>query len=144
MPSTVYVTQMFTQTAYATSGVSPALDAEYWGVPNQPVPLPEGDAVQVLWMDRDVGIKDGDTWVFTTSVDVGGTTVLLQEQVTGTAFSSTIQIQIQAGTQNTGWQSQGASLGFQGADGNQYEVVGGFNLPPGNDYDNVNYKILPG
>lgn len=140
MTTTVYVTQAVAPTLNAGSSVSPGLNSDYWSDPSAPVGLPVGQQVEALWMDRDIGITDGDTWIFTTTVDVGGTPVQLQEQVTGTAFSSTIAIQIQADGQSTGWQENEALLKFS-ANGTTYQAAGSFYLPSGADYDNVAYTI---
>ena len=143
MTTSVLVQQIVSPVLSVASAVAPYLSSDYWSDPSNPVSLPDGPQTEALWMDRDIGIKNGDTWVFTSSVDVGGTTVLLQEQVTGTALSSTIAIQVQADGQSTDWQQDNAALKFTAQDGNSYEVTGEFYLPAGADYENVLYSIQP-
>ncbi|GAB3385968.1 hypothetical protein [Lysobacter fragariae] len=143
MTTTVLVQQIVGATLSVASAVEPSLSSDYWSGPSSPVSVPDGPQIEALWMDRDVGIKEGHAWVFTSSVDVGGTAVLLQEQVIGTALSSTIAIQVQAGGQSTDWQQDNAALKFTAQDGNSYQVTGEFYLPAGSDYDNVLYSIQP-
>lgn len=90
-------------------------------------------------MSRDEGIHDKDTWVFTTGFTYAGVDIQLQEQLTGTFFSSTLQIQIVAGDQSTGWQSNNTTLAFIGADGNSYRINGAFFLD--GLFDDVTYTI---
>jgi phospholipase C len=141
MPAYVYVTQNVAETLSGSSSVLPALDPRYWSNPSGPTDLPQARQTEVLWMDRDVGITDGDTWVFTSQLEISGTEVLLQEKVTGTLVSSTIAIQIEAPGQTTNWQSNVAKLQFTASDGSAYLVSGSFYRPPGGDYDNVSYVI---
>lgn len=141
MPTYVYIQNGLPTTLTVDTSVAPPLKGSYWSDPSSPVDAPSGQQTEILWMDRDIGITDGDTWVFTSAMEVGGTSVLLQEQVTGTALSSTIAIQIAAGDQDTGWQTEGAQLQFTAADGNGYQANGQF--VPASDYDNVIYTILP-
>lgn len=141
MPTNVYVQNDLPSALTVETVVAPPLKGSYWSDPSGPVNAPSGQQTEILWMDRDIGITDGDTWVFFSTMDVGGTSVLLQEQVTGTAVSSTIAIQIAADGQKTGWQTEGAQLQFTAADGNEYQANGRF--VPASDYDNVIYTILP-
>lgn len=140
MPTSVYVQNDLPSALTVDTTVAPPLKGSYWSDPPGPVNAPGGQQTEVLWMDRDIGITDGDTWVFTSAANVGGTSLLMQEQVTGTALSSTIAIQIAAGGQSTGWQTEGAELQFTAADGNDYQVGGQF--VPATDYDNVIYTIF--
>src|SRR5688572_9792069 len=106
MPTYVYVQNGLPTALTVDTSVSPPLKGSYWSDPSGPVDAPSGQQTEILWMDRDIGITDGDTWVFFSTMDVGGTSVLMQEQVTGTALSSTIAIQIAAADQKTGWQTE--------------------------------------
>lgn len=120
------------------SSVQPTLDGSYWGISSN---VANGNQLtQVLWMNRDEGITKGDTWIFTTSFQLAGITIQLQESLTGTTFSSDIQIQIMAGTQSSGWSDANTSLQFKGNDGNLYQIDGSF-FPSGT-YDDVTYTLL--
>lgn len=142
MPTNVYVLNDSASSISVDTSVTPALDPGYWSDPASPVGASPGAQVEMLWMDRDVGITNGDTWIFTSTTTVGGTAVQMQEQVTGTAFSSTIALQVVAAGQSTGWQADVAHLEFQTASGSKCQVQGEFVSVPGDDYDNVVYAIL--
>mgnify|MGYP001600332063 FL=1 len=142
MPTTVYVLNDSPSSISVDTSVTPALDPGYWSHPSGPVDAPPGPQVEMLWMDRDVGITKGDTWIFTSTATVGGTEVQMQEQVTGTAFSSTIALQIVAADPNTSWQTDDERLQYQTASGETCQVEGQFVSVPGDDYDNVIYDIV--
>jgi hypothetical protein len=117
--------------------VVPYLSPLYWGV--SATTAPGGATTKLLWMDRDEGITDGKTWMFTTSLTVQGVSVSLQESLTGTRLSSILLIQLTAGSQTTGWQSEDTSLQFTGNDGKTYSVGGHFFLD--GTYDDVTYTL---
>jgi hypothetical protein len=128
----------FSERLTLDSSVQPTLDGSYWGISSN---VANGNQLtQVLWMNRDEGITKGDTWVFTTSFQLAGITIQLQESLTGTTFSSDIQIQITAGTQSSGWADANTSLQFKGNDGNLYQIDGSYFL--NGTYDDVTYTLL--
>ena len=120
--------------------VVPYLSPEYWGVSTNTAP--GGTTTQVLWMDRNEGITDEKTWIFSTPFTVAGIPVNLQQSLTGTALSSTLLIQITAGSVSTGWQSEDISLQFTGNDGNTYSINGHWFL--NGTYDDVTYTLKEG
>jgi phospholipase C len=124
--------------AVATT-VSPSLSSSDWGVDSSAAE--SGETTQILWMNREEGIHDGKTWVFTTAFTYAGVELQLQESLTGTFWSSTLRIQIVAGDRSTGWQSNNTSLAFTGADGNGYRVNGAFFLD--GVFDDVTYTVSP-
>ncbi|QSQ23963.1 hypothetical protein JY651_02985 [Pyxidicoccus parkwayensis] len=136
MPSSVSLNNLLA-TLSAPSGVVPYLSPLYWG--ENASTAPGGTTTKLLWMDRDEGITDHKTWVFTTSLTVQGVSVSLQESLTGTDLSSDLLIQIAAGPQSTGWQSGNTSLRFTGTQGTKYLVEGQF--VSGGIYDDVIYTL---
>lgn len=136
MPSNINIDNQLS-TLSAPTTVVPYLSPLYWGV--SATTAPGGTTTQMLWMDRDEGITDGKTWMFTTSLTVQGVSISLQESLTGTKTSSTLLIQISAGSQTTGWQSNDTSLQFTGNDGKTYSVDGHFFLD--GTYDDVTYTL---
>jgi hypothetical protein len=140
MPTNVYVQNELPVSVTVDTSVTPALSDKYWSNPSGPVSAPPGPPVEICWMDRDIGITNGDTWVFTSAASVGGSPVQMQEQVTGTAVSSSIAIQVTAADRSTGWQDEGAALTFTAADNNTYQVVGKF--VSASTYDNVIYTAI--
>jgi phospholipase C len=119
------------------TGVAPSLSGSDWGV--DATAAPTGATTQMLHMNRDEGITDGKTWIFTSSCTVGGISVDLQEMLTGTAVSSDISVQIVAGDQNTGWQGINTSLTFTGSDNGVYRITATYFL--NGAYDDVTYAI---
>lgn len=137
MPTYVNIRNNLPSALNVNTTVSPPLGGGDWGVDSDSPPSEQ--TTRVLWMNREEGIHDGDTWVFTTEFEYAGVAVRLQEQLTGTLFGSTLEIQIAAGGQSTGWQSASATLGFDGADGNAYRVNGTFSRD--GLFDDVTYSI---
>ena len=85
MPTNVNIQNSTSTLLTLSTGVTPSLSDSYWGIYNSTA---DADAkTQVLWMDRNVGITDGDTWVFTTAFEFEGTSIQLQESLTGTRTS---------------------------------------------------------
>ena len=139
MPSNIHIANPLAPLSVSTA-VVPYLSTLYWGVSSNTAP--SGETTQILWMDRDEGITDGKTWLFTTSFTLGGIPVSLQESLTGTATSSTLVIQMTAGSQSTGWQSEDTSLQFTGTDGNPYSISAHWFL--NGTYDDVTYTLKKG
>ena len=138
MPSNINI-QNNLQDGYSVStSVDPALSTDYWGVDSNSAIA--GQLTQILWMDRNEGITNHKTWIFTSSLTIAGVPVQLQEKLTGTFASSDIWIQITAGSKSTGWDSENTSLQFPGNDGNTYEINGVFFL--NGAYDDVTYTLL--
>ena len=138
MTTNVNIRNGFSAGLTLDSSVQPVLDGSYWGISSH---VANGNQLtQVLWMNRDEGITKGDTWVFTTRFPLAGITIQLQESLTGTTFSSDIQIQITAGTQSSGWADTNTSLQFKGNDGNLYQIDGSLFL--NGTYDDVTYTLL--
>ncbi len=105
-----------------TNAVTPSLSNDYWQ--NDPsATVGQSGTTEILWLSRDDGITDGDAWVFTTGLTIDGVYVQLMEQVTGTFWSSTMALQITAGTQNSGWVSGPVSVSFIGGHGGLYRVT---------------------
>ncbi|WP_460762348.1 hypothetical protein [Lysobacter fragariae] len=139
MPTNINIQNSTDTSLSLSTGVLPQLSDSYWGINSATA---GGDSkTQVLWMDRNVGITDGDVWVFTTSFEFAGTVIQLQESLTGTRSSSDIEIRIVAGAQNSGWTAENTSLQFTGSDGNNYQLNGTFFL--NGTYDDVTYSLIP-
>ncbi|MEK6289344.1 MAG: alkaline phosphatase family protein [Acidobacteriota bacterium] len=137
MPSYINIENNLTAGLTVDTTVSPALSSDDWGVDSSTAP--NGETTRVLWMNRDEGIHDKHTWIFTTAFTYAGVAIQLQESLTGTLLSSTLEIQIVAGGKSTGWQSNNTSLMFTGTDGNSYRISGSFFLDE--IYDDVTYAI---
>ena len=138
MPSYINVQNNLSTGLDLSTSVAPGLDSEYWGVDSKVAVA--GQLTRILWVDRNVGIKDGKTWVFTTSVGVAGIPVQLQVSLTGTFAGSDITIQIVASGKATGWASNDTSLLFPGGDGTTYEINGTFFL--NGLYDDVTFSLI--
>jgi phospholipase C len=127
MSSNVYVDNDLSSDLSATTQISPALSSDYWSDPTGSTDLPSGgEQTELYWIDRDEGITDGDTWVVTSTVTVGGSTVLLQVQLVGTFLGSDMTVQIVAGGNATGWLSANGQLKFLAADGNVYSITASY------------------
>lgn len=138
MPTNVNI-QNGTGTSLSTdTTVTPALSDSYWGIDTSTAPADQKTAI--LWMDRDIGITDGDTWVFTTSFAFDGVQIQLLESLTGTAVSSDIKIRIVAGPHDSGWSGENTSVEFSGEDGAGYQINGTFFL--NGSYDDVTYSLI--
>lgn len=138
MPTNINIQNGSDSTLNLTTSVQPALGDDYWGIYNGSAA--PGVKTPVLWMDRNVGITKGDTWVFSTSFQFDGMAIVLQESLTGTTASSDIKIRIMANAQDSGWSDVDTSLPFQGADGNQYQIDGSFFR--NGSYDDVTYTLV--
>lgn len=139
MPTVVSIQNNMSSSVAVGSTVAPSLSGSDWGIYASSASA--GQQTQMLWMDRDEGITNGKTWIFTSALTLGGVTVKLEESVTGTLVASDIQIQIVAGDQSTGWSSNDpVSVVFTGTDGNVYRIVGTYVSGSG-DFDNVLYTI---
>lgn len=138
VPSNINIQNNLQDGYSVATSVAPALSTDYWGIDSNSAIA--GQLTQILWMDRNEGIKNGDTWVFTSSLTIAGVAVELQEKLTGTFASSDIWIQITAGSKSTGWDSSNTSLQFTGNDNNTYEINGVFFL--NGSYDDVTYTLL--
>jgi phospholipase C len=139
MPSYINIQNNLTDGLTVATTVSPNLSSSDWGVDSSNAG--SSQTTRILWMDRDEGIHHGDTWIFTTTFTYAGVDIQLQESLTGTFLSSTLEIQIVAGEQSTGWQSDNAWLAFTGSDGNPYRISGVFFRD--GLYDDVTYAIGP-
>jgi hypothetical protein len=138
MPTNINIQNALDTSVQLESTVQPSLGSDYWGVDSQAAPA--NQTTRVLWMDRNEGITDGDTWVFTTSFQYAGIAIQLQESLTGTFASSDIRIQIMAGDRSSGWSEENTSLQFTGVDGNLYQIDGTYFL--NGSYDDVTYTLL--
>lgn len=124
MPTNVYVSNTLSSDLSVSTQISPALSSSYWSDPTGSTDLPTGGGqTEIYWVDRNEGIKDHDTWVITSTITVGGSPVLLQVQLVGTAASSNITVQIVAGGNGTGWQPANTQLKFTASDGFVYNVT---------------------
>jgi phospholipase C len=126
MPTNVYVANSLPQTLSAVTRISPALSGDHWSDPDpgSGTGLPTGGGdTEIYWIDREEGITDGETWVVTSSVTVGGSALSLQVRLTGTLVGSDIAVQIAMDGDGTGWQADNTRLNFTAADGNGYAVI---------------------
>lgn len=139
MPSNINIDNQGPSIAQVSTSVSPILSSSYWGV--AATSAPASATTKILWMDRNEGITSGNQWVFTSSFTFQGVAIQLQEALTGTATSSTLKIQIVAGTKNTGFQSNDTSLTFTDEGGATWKINGHFFL--NGSYDDVTYTISP-
>lgn len=139
MPSNINIANQGPSIAQVTTSVSPALSSKYWGVTGQTAPT--GRTTQILWVDRNEGITSGQSWQFTSSFTFEGVSIQLSEYLTGTLTSSNLQIEITAGGQATGFQSDDTSLGFTDTAGGKWLITGHFFL--NGSYDDVTFTISP-
>lgn len=139
MPSNINIDNQGPSIAQVSTTVSPILSTKYWGVSAQDAPSDK--TTQILWMDRNEGITSGNTWQFTSSFSFQGVAIQLMEQLTGTSTASTLKIQIIAGGQSTGFQSDDTSLTFTDSAGGAWKILGHFFL--NGSYDDVTYTISP-
>lgn len=124
MASTIYLSNALSADLLASTAVTPALSDEYWSGPRDAIAVAHGGAETPLcWIDRDLGITDGDTWVVTATITVGRSAVSLQAQLVGTLVGSDIRVQIATGASSTGWQTGPAQLRFAAADAAIYRVT---------------------
>lgn len=137
MPSNINIDNQGPSIAQINTSVSPILSSSYWGVSS--TTAPNGKTTQILWMDRNEGIKQGNTWQFTSAFTFQGVSIQLMEQLTGTATASTLQIQIMAAGKYTGFQSDDTSLTFTDSAGGTWKILGHFFL--NGSYDDVTYTI---
>lgn len=138
MPTNINVQNGTGTSLSVDTAVTPDLGSDYWGVDTDTAPADQKTAI--LWMDRDIGITDGDTWVFTTSFAFDGVDVQLLESLTGTALSSDIKIRIVADANDSGWSEENTSVEFSGGDGTNYQINGTFFL--NGTYDDVTYSLI--
>ena len=139
MPTNVNIQNSTSTTLSLQTGVTPTLASDYWGVDSDTAAADQKTAV--LWMDRNVGITKGDTWIFTTSLQFDGVSIQLMESLTGTPTNSDIKIRILAGSHDSGWSDQNTSVQFTGSDNGNYQINGTFFL--NGAYDDVTYSLIP-
>jgi phospholipase C len=137
MPSNINILNELRQDIPLSTNVEPALSGSFWGVDATAAPL---GLARILWIDRNAGITNGETWIFTTAFSYAGVSVQLQESLTGTFPSSDLKIQITAGGESTGWATAQTVLSFNGRDGKLYEISGTFFQ--NGEYDDVTYTVL--
>lgn len=121
----IYILNTSNQALVLQSSVEPYLAPSYWAELVSSLPGYMQSELKVMQFSRDLGVGDGSSFTFTTSFQVGGTTVLFQEKVVGTATGSTLQQQITAGDATTGWQDfsgKGQPFQFIGEDHQTYVV----------------------
>jgi hypothetical protein len=138
MPTNVNIQNGTDTSLSLETTVTPTLGSDYWGIDTNTAP--GGQKTAILWMDRDIGITDGDTWVFTTSFVFDGVDIQLLESLTGTAVSSDIKLRIVAGAHDSGWSEESTSVEFSGGDGIGYQINGTFFL--NGTYDDVTYSLI--
>ena len=139
MTTQVYLINNLDSALATATTVSPDLSAADWGVNN--TQLPPLLHQPVWWMNRDEGITDGHTWLFTSTLTLGNVAVQLQAQLTGTFAGSTILIRIGAGGNSTPWSGDAnVSLDFVGQDNRHYSITGTYQ-GQGLGYDNVQFSI---
>lgn len=124
MPTNVYVSNTLSGDLSVSTQISPSLSSSYWSDPTGSTDVPIGGSqTEIYWVDRNEGITNHDTWVITSTITVGDSSVLLQVQLVGTFASSDISVQIVAGGNNTGWQANNTQLKFTASDGFVYNVT---------------------
>ena len=123
MPSTIRFVNATGADIAVKNAVAPSLDQEYWSsiasdAPYSPSPT------DVLKFDREEGIKDGHTWIFTTSVELDGVPIKLEEKLEGKFLHSDLSQQMSAGSTSTGFQNtdDDKSISFIGASGTEYSL----------------------
>ncbi|WP_148713792.1 sphingomyelin phosphodiesterase [Chitinolyticbacter meiyuanensis] len=87
----VYVTNTTPHTvsvSTAQSGDGTLARGDSWGT--EATSIPPYATRRVLWMNRNVGIKNGKSYYFDTKVSGGGSTVTLRQKLTGTWASSNL------------------------------------------------------
>jgi phospholipase C len=140
MPTNVYVANDLSDGLSASTQISPALSSDYWSAPGGSASLPTGGGqTELYWIDRNEGITDHDTWTVTSTVEVGGSPVMLQVQLVGTFASSDITVQIVANGNGTGWQANNTQLKFVASDGLTYNVTASY-VSDGS-YDDVVFAV---
>ena len=116
------------------------LNESYWGLVDGSTAIAE-QVTSLFWVSRVAGITDGEVFTFNAETEVGGTTIALLVQLTGTLLGSDIQIAVQAGTAKCDWSGdKDVSLCFTGNDGKSYLVSGSY-VSEGAQYDNVRFTV---
>jgi hypothetical protein len=142
MSTNIYVLNTSNQALVLGNSVSPYLAPSYWSSLATSLPGFMIKELEVMTFNRNEGIADGSTWVFTTKFTLGGTVVLLQEQVTGTATSSKLKQSITAGSTSSGWQDfsgAGPAFVFTASNGTTYSIS--WDLELNGAYDDIHYGI---
>ncbi len=138
MPTNINIQNSTNASLTLQTGVTPVLGGDFWGIDATTAAANRRTAV--LWMDRNVGITNGDTWLFTTRFQFDGVGIQLMESLTGTALSSDVKIRILAGTRDSGWTDESTSVQFSGSDSANYQLDGIFFL--NGMYDDVTYSLI--
>lgn len=138
MPTNINIQNSTSESLALQSGVTPTLSGNDWGIYSNTAAA--NQKTPILWMDRNVGITKGDTWIFTTSFQFDGVAIQLMESLTGTLTSSDIKIRILAGSHDSGWTDENTSVQFSGSDGANYQLNGTFF--PNGSYDDVTYSLI--
>lgn len=142
MPTNVYFGNGLAEALSADTQVAPHLSSNDWSDPNSPISLASGGGLpQLYWIDRDEGISDGEVWVVTTTITVGGTAVELQVKLKGTLLSSDMAVQLVAAGSSTGWQTASTQLAFAAADGKSYAVAATYVSGGIAQYDDVIFAV---
>lgn len=125
-----------------SNSVSPSLDSGDWSnlassVPNRISPT------KVLEFNRNDGIKDDKTWIFTTAFTIDDIPVKLQEKVTGTALGSTMWQEMTAGTTTTGFvdTNDSRAISFTGKSGAKYSLSWDLSMSD-SGYMNIQYTVM--
>lgn len=98
--------------------------------------------VELLEFSRTTGITDGETFVFTTSFELDGVRVTLEERLSGTRLGSHMAQRITAGASTTEFQDTSAPVflpAFEGKSGATYAV--GWSLETVGFFDSITYSI---
>ncbi|MEZ5402378.1 MAG: papain-like cysteine protease family protein [Bryobacteraceae bacterium] len=85
MPSNINISN-FVQNLSPNTTVSGGLDADDWGI--CAYSCPPMAQTRILWFNRNVGVKNHHTYVFTTTIGFGAAVITLTVSLTGTATSS--------------------------------------------------------
>ena len=120
--------------------VSPELSSGDWKVLGSSLPTSAKEAVAVVEFNRDDGITNGQTWVFTTTLVVDGVRVSLQEKLTGALVGSGLSQSMTAGSVTTGFvdTNDPSSISFSGVSGAVYELRWELS---GSGYKDIQYTV---
>lgn len=106
-----------------SNSVTPALASSFWGSFSTDA-APSNRAAQVIGFNRDTGITNGETWIFSTTFTLDGIAIQLQEKLTGLLSGSTMEQSMSAGNITTGfiYTNDSQSIEFTGVSGAIYKL----------------------
>ena len=149
MTTSIYIQNTSNQALAISNSVAPYLAPGYWASLVSSLPNFMPSEQKVMWFNRNQGIAAGSTWVFTTAFELGGTSVVFAEQITGTSGGknggSEMKQSITASETTTGWQDfngRGPTFKFTAANNVAYAV--NWQLTTNGDgFTDIHYTINP-